>query len=263
MDRYNIGIETRDELWETYNKCGRAPIPVSNLVEESGKVDSFNESSESYYNNLEDLVTVLNIAHLPNEDLLKLKQFLQKNMDVFSTHDLDIGTVKNYEAKVTMKKEVCNFEMKYVPVPRNLRDRVGTMLSRYIDNDIIEEVHEDVLDPLISNLIPLKKGANKIRLVLDLRPQNFFTMKTKSSHTSLFDTLYSVDLNASHYSTIDLSSSYYSIKLHSSCYRYFCFYFGNKLYNLKRTPMGSAESHNHLARVLNKIFPSKGNLRIY
>ena len=143
----------------------------------------------------------------------ELKQFLSTNMDVFSRHDLDIGTVKDYEAKVTLKDEVSHFQMKHVPVARNLQERVGQMLIRYTKNDIIEEVKEGVLDPLISNLIPLKKGANKIRLVLDLRPQNFFSRKTKSSHTSLFETLYSVDLNATHLSTIDLSSNYYSIKI--------------------------------------------------
>ena len=107
-------------------------------------------------------------------------------MDVFSRHDLDIGTVKDYEAKVTLKDEVSHFQMKHVPVARNLQERVGQMLIRYTKNDIIEKVKEGVLDPLISNLIPLKKGANKIRLVLDLRPQNFFSRKTILRHLSYF-----------------------------------------------------------------------------
>ena len=263
MDRYDIEPETREQLWESYNENGEAPIPVSKLIEESGKVDTFYENSEIYYSNLEELMDILNLSHLPPQEQNNFKQFLITNMDVFSTHDLDIGTVKNYEAKVTLRDEVSHFEMKHVPIAKNLQERVGQMLIRYANSDIIEEVKESVLDPLISNLIPLKKGANKIRLVLDLRPINHFSRKTKSSHTSLFETLYSVDLNATHFSTIDLSSSYYSIKLHPSCYRYFCFYFGNRLYNLKRTAMGHMNSHNHLARVLSKIFPNKKNLRIY
>ena len=263
MNRFNIEPDAQEELWNSYQRYGKAPIPISNLVEESGKVDTFHEVSESFYKNVDELIALLNLSHLPVNEQTKLKNFLSENMDVFSRHDLDIGTVKDYEAKITLKNEVKNFEMKHVAIPKNLRGRVGQMLNRYAERDIIEEVKENVLDPLISNLLPLKKGVDKIRLVLDLRPVNHFTRKTKSSHTSLFDTLYSVDLNASHYSTIDLSSSYYSIKLHPSCYGYFCFYFGNKLYNLKRTAMGHSESHNHLARVLNKIFPDKTNLRIY
>ena len=131
------------------------------------------------------------------------------------------------------------------------------MLIRYTKNDIIEEVKEGVLDPLISNLIPLKKGANKIRLVLDLRPQNFSSRKTKSSHTSLFETLYSVDLNATHFSTIDLSSSYCSIKLHPSCYRYFCFFNGFEVWVtiLTSTIAGAAAPK---PKKMSKPYPTRG-----
>ena len=174
-------------------------------------------------------------------------------MGVFSKHDLDICTVSNYFAKASLKY-VTQFEMKHLPIPRNLRQRVAKMLREYQRNDIIGEAGEELLDPLISNLIPLKKGKDKIRCVSDNRPQNAFAKKSKSSHTSLFETLYDVDLNATHFSTIDLSSSYYSIRLHPSCYRFFCFYFDNKLYHFKRTPMGFSESHIYLARVLDQIF---------
>ena len=153
--------------------------------------------------------------------------------------------------------------MKYVPIPKNLRDMVKRMLRRYEANDIIQEVSDDVLVPLICNLIALRKGPDKIRLVLDTRMQNHPSKKTKSSRISLFETLYSVDLNSNHYTTVDLSSSYYSINLHPDSYRFFCFYFGDKLYNLKKAPMGYCESNNYLARVLNKIFPCRKNLRIY
>lgn len=169
-----------------HTKNGKTPIPVSNFAEESGKVDTFNEVSETFYKSLDELVAVLNISRLPYKEQTKIRSFLLENMEVFSRHDLDIGTVKDYEAKVTLKDEVSHFEMKFVPKPKNLRERVGQMLNRYAEKDIIEEVKDDVLDPLIYNLLPLKKGVDKIRLVLDLRPTNFFTTKTRSSHTSLF-----------------------------------------------------------------------------
>ena len=83
------------------------------------------------------------------------------------------------------------------------------MLERYKKENIIAECQEDILDPLISNLIPLKKGnTGEVRLVFDGRPQNYFARKNKTYHTSLFETLRSVDLNATHVSVIDLSSSY-------------------------------------------------------
>ena len=263
MERFGVGPEERSELWKTYSQDGEAAIPISNYVKEVGKVDTFYEDSEIYYTTLDDLVKVLNISHLPSEPRAKMVEFLRSNMDLFSRHDLDIGTVKDYEAKVTMNTDVSQSEMKYVGIAKNLRARVKRMLRRYEDNDIIQEVGDDVLDPLISNLIALMKGPDKIRIVLDTRLPNHLSKKTKSTRTSLFETLYSVDLNSTHFTTVDLSSSYYSIKLHPDSYRFFCFYFGDKLFNLKRCPMGYSGSHNYLARVLNKIFPCKNNLRIY
>ena len=263
VDKYDIDPEDHKDIWEAYKCEGSAPIPVSNFVEGSGRVDTFYENWDIYYNTIDELIKVLNLSHLPEKELETIKNFLKSNMDVFSRHDLDIGTVTDYLAKVTLNDNVSHFEMKHVPIPRNLRKRVGIMLDEYEDKGIIGKADEEVLDPLISNLIPLKKGEDKIRVVLDDRPQNHFAKKNKSSHTSLFETLYSVDLNAEHFSTIDLSSSYYSIRLHPSCYRFFCFYFGDKLYNFKRTPMGFSDSHNYLARVLNKIFPNRQNMWIY
>ena len=58
MDRFNIEPEAREELWMSYKKYGKTPIPVSNFVEESGKVDTFNEISETFYNSLDELVAV-------------------------------------------------------------------------------------------------------------------------------------------------------------------------------------------------------------
>ena len=85
---------------------------------------------------MEELLDVLNISHLPPQAQKELKHFLSTNMDVFSRHDLDIGTVKDYEAKVTLKDEVSHFQMKHVPVAKNLQERVGQMLMRYTKTTI-------------------------------------------------------------------------------------------------------------------------------
>ena len=162
-----------------------------------------------------------------------------------------------------MNQEVKDVSMKYVPVPKNLRKRVTAMVDRYKSSGIMAECEEDVLDPLICNLIALMKPNGNIRLIYDARIQNHYSRKNKTFHTSLFDTLRSIDLNSSHFSIIDLTSSYYSIRLDPASRRYFCFYSDDKLCCLQALPQGYCESHNHLARVLERIFPTRKNLYCY
>ena len=93
MNRFNIEPDAQEELWNSYQRYGKAPIPISNLVEESGKVDTFHEVSENFYKNLDELIALLNVSHLPVNEQTKLKNFLSENMDVVSRHDLDLGIV--------------------------------------------------------------------------------------------------------------------------------------------------------------------------
>ena len=111
------------------------------------KYDTFEESPRVYYETVEELIYLLDISYILQPRLEEFTVFLNNDCSVFSKHDLDIGCVKDYYAKVTMNQEVKDVSMKYIPVPKNLRKRVTAMVDRYKSSGIMAECEEDVLDP--------------------------------------------------------------------------------------------------------------------
>ena len=110
----------------------------------NSKVGAFSKTPKIYYSTLEELIELLDINHLPEKQLVKFTKFPDEHKGVFSRHDLDIGCVEDYYAKVTLTEEVKNFSMKHVPIPRNLRPKVDSTLERYKKENIIAECQEDI-----------------------------------------------------------------------------------------------------------------------
>ena len=146
--------------------------------------------------------------------------------------------------------------MKFNPFPAAIRPKVRSILRRYHDLKIISYAEDDIKDPIISNLVVIKKGNNQIRLAFDSRIINYYTAKGKCYHRSLSQTVRDIDLNSRYFSTLDLSSAYFCIPLHPDSRRYFCFRDAdNKLCTFNVTVQGFVESDQHLSRVLELIFP--------
>ena len=120
MEKFDVDNNDRDDLWTSYQLHGKAGIPVSKFVEETGRVDTFEEAPKVYYETVEELIDLLDIFYVPQPQLDEFTAFLNNDCSVFSKHDLDIGCVKDYYAKVTMNQEVKDVSVKYIPVPKKL-----------------------------------------------------------------------------------------------------------------------------------------------
>ena len=185
-----------------------------------------------------------------------MKKFLEENMDVFSRSETDVGYYPKYEARVSLRRDIKDFSVKFNPFPAAIRPKVRSILRRYHDIGIISFAKEDIKDPIISNLVVIKKANNQIRCAYDARPTNYFAAKGKCYHRSLSQTLRDIDLNSRFFSILDLSSAYFCIPLHPDSRRYFCFRDAdNKLCHFNVVVQGFVESDQHLSRVLEQIFP--------
>ena len=253
---YYIDEEERGLMWSQYLKEGRAQIPVTNYVEKFTETNGLSEVSENYYEDLEGLLEVLEIENLPQGPLNIMKDFLVKNMDVFSRSETDVGYYSGYEAKVSLRRDVKDINVKFNPFPAAVRPKVRSILRKYHDLGIISFAEEGIKDPIVSNLVVVKKANNQIRIAFDARCINYLAAKGKCYHRSLAQTLRDIDLNSRFFSTLDLSSAYFCIPLHQESRRYFCFRDAdNKLCFLNRCVQGYVESDQHLSRVLEQIFP--------
>lgn len=75
-------------MFAEYSLSSRTEIPVTNCVDETSLADSFADPIECYYSSLDDLVEILDVAHLHDHLIRRLRYFLEDNMSVFSRSEL-------------------------------------------------------------------------------------------------------------------------------------------------------------------------------
>ena len=222
MDQMSVDKSEVPAMFKTYKESGRVQIPVSKYLRQAEAVDSFQEETADYYDSIDDLIQVLNIQHLPSDQLMRIREFLTLHSGVFFRNEFDIGRVPNYQMKVELDKEPKNFSVKFAPVARNMREKVVNILNKYREKGIISYCSDP--NPLVSNIIALRKGdSGRCRIVFDARAVNYFAKKQRSHTTSVFETLRSVHLGSDFFTLLDLSSSYYCLPLHPSSRRFFAF----------------------------------------
>lgn len=79
-------------------------------------------------------------------------------MDVFSRSESDVGYYSGYEARVSLRCDIKDIIVKFNPFPAAIRPKVRSILRRYHDLGIISFAGEDNKDPIVSNLVVVKKS---------------------------------------------------------------------------------------------------------
>ena len=130
-------------MWWQYHNEGRTQIPVTNYVEGVAEINGLSEVVECYYEDLTSLLEVLDIAHLPEGPLNTLKEFLVDNMDVFSRSETDVGYYSGYEARVSLRRDIKDVNVKFNPFPAAIRPKVRSILRRFHDLGIVSFAEED------------------------------------------------------------------------------------------------------------------------
>lgn len=90
-------------------------------------------------------------------------------MDVFSRSETDVSYYSGYEAKVSLRRDVKDINVKFNPFPAAVRPKVCSIYRRYHDLGVISFAEEDIKDLIISNLVVVKKANNQIRIAFDAR----------------------------------------------------------------------------------------------
>ena len=251
VDTYHIDENEKTRMFWEYRSTGRTQIPVSNYIEEATEPNGLTDVVENYYDDLNGLMEILDLHVLPSGPREMVRDFLKDNLEVFSRSEVDIGFVPGYEATVSLRREIRDFNVKFNPFPAAVRPKVRAILHRFHERGIISYADALIKDPIVSNLIAVKKPNGQVRLAFDGREINYLATKGRCYHRSLSQTLREIDLNSKYFSVLDLSSAYFSISLHPDSRRYFCFRDAdNKLCLFNRIVQGFVESDQHLSKVL-------------
>ena len=123
------------------------------------------------------------------------------------------------------------------PIPFALRPAVRAQINQMLADDIIEVSTSPVLNPLT---VVTKKGGD-VRICLDARKVNQFTVPDHE-RTSPINELLQRFNGARYFTSLDLSSAYLQIELHEASRRYTAFLFDSTVYQYKRVPYGFRNS---------------------
>ena len=134
--------------------------------------------------------------------------------DVFQNK---IGKLKNFKMKFQVDETIEPVQDKFRHTPFNLRDKIERELNEIVENDIIERVEPTEQGEIswLSQIVPVKKPNDRIRICVDAKKVNKAIKRIKTHTPTIDDLCYR--LNGSKFiSKIDLKSAFNQIELDES-----------------------------------------------
>lgn len=247
------------------SKCenGRIPVRVLNTTDEDvtidfSRLDIFDLNSFDICcfdrepissNRVKKLFDLLDLNYLNNEERLNIEQICAKYSDIFHMPGDKLSTTNLLEHSITLKQNTSPVYVKPYRIPHSLKSEINSQVKNMLDNDIIEEATSEWSSPVL--LVPKKtdrSNEKKWRLVVDYRQLNNNITDDKFPLPNIIDILDSLSLNY-YFSKLDLSQSYYQLKLNEESRKYTAFT-TDKMYQFKRCPMGLKTSPSVFSRLM-------------
>lgn len=157
------------------------------------------------------------------------------------------GSVKSYVHNIEMNDEM-PFSKSSYPIPFIYRQQVRDQIHEMLLWDIIEKRQTEYVSPLVT----VKKKDGTVRICLDARALNI-KMKPDFVNPPNMDELYYNFRKGMIFSTIDLTASYWQIKINPLHRKYIGFIYEGESYVFNRLPFGLKTSMASLIRCLNTV----------
>ena len=204
---------------------------------------------ENFYLNL------LKKSAFEMENKTKLKEILCKYRHVFSRDETDIGLYVDEEIDVKLKDE--NVHPPYLrarPIPYAAKEFVRDKVKELTKNGIFEEVKKGSAYNSPCHIVMTKKedGSTKFRLCVDYSQLNKYLIPDCYPIPRIRDIINDLD-GAKYFTSIDLRSGFWNLKLKKKCRDLLSFSVGQKQLRPVRLPMGLCTSPSIFQRVMRTI----------
>jgi hypothetical protein len=143
-------------------------------------------------------------------------------------------TLFRYKFQVHTDRPIIGYSR---PIPFAVRPAVREQIKQMEKDDILETSTSPILNPLTV----VTKENGKIRICIDARKVNQFTIPDHERTPPLQELLQKFH-GAKYFTSLDLSSAYLQIELHEESRKYTAFLFDSTVYQFKRVPYGFKNS---------------------
>lgn len=151
----------------------------------------------------------IKLDHLNYMEKTKIEKIIDKYSTVFARNKYDIGTVKDYEARIDLLVDRFCSKRPYrctIADKKEIEDQVAKLLK----NDLIEESYSPFAAPVT---LAFKRDENKrSRLCIDFRELNKLVIP-QAQPFPLIDDLIIQTRNCKYFTTLDINSAFWSIPL--------------------------------------------------
>ena len=240
--RTTLGIvtpvqEVTDTLLETTKPRGTVHV---NRVKQNSR------TTESLPDELESLVQETQQVLFP-EQMEKFRQLLVDFRDVFSTKDEPLGQTAVVEHDI--KTSGTPIKSRYRRIPTGLKEEAVREEQRMKDLNVIEPSES----PWAAPVVLVRKRDGTLRYCIDYRKLNQVTQKDSYPLPNIQDCLDSLD-GAKFFSTMDLSSGYWQVKMSEDAKDKTSFYgAGGGLWRFTVMPFGLCNAPATFERLMERI----------
>ena len=166
-----------------------------------------------------------------------VREFIEKNKDLFSWHDTDIGHVTTVEHHIELLDET-PFKQRPRRIPPAMYQEVRDHLQQLIDAGIIRKSKS----PFSSNVVLCRKKNNELRMCVDYRQLNNRTKKDAYALPIVEQILENLSGN-SYFTVLDAKSGYHQVNIKEAHKERTAFTVGPMgFYEYNRMPFGLSNS---------------------
>lgn len=175
---------------------------ISDTPKNSKFTINFNENI-----NTENFEIIIN--HLNNYEKSEINKLVKKYNNIFAKDKYDIGTVKEYEAKIELTLEKYCSKRPYRCTIQDQKE-IESQITSLLKNNLIEESYSPFAAPVT---LAYKKDENrKSRLCIDFRDLNKIIIP-QAQPFPLIEDLITKTRNCRYFSSLDINSAFWSIPL--------------------------------------------------
>ncbi|KAK2576958.1 hypothetical protein KPH14_000876, partial [Odynerus spinipes] len=139
------------------------------------------------------------IEHLDRDKKIKIEQLIDHNKSVFAKDKYDVGTVKEYEARIDLIVEKYSSKR---PYRCNLDDKkeIEKQIAKLLEKNLIEESYSPFAAPVT---LAYKKNEGKTRMCIDFRDLNK-NIVPQAQPFPLIDDIIIRARNCKYFTTLDI-----------------------------------------------------------
>jgi hypothetical protein len=169
----NLSEEEKTKAFQPYLETGKYTMPMSSFIEKTPSITEISYKNIKPFDDT-DFEKQFDLKHLPRHIRRQALRIFNKNKQVFSKHEMDLGCSQNLQMEIEVDITKPRIQ-KYYLLPHAVRELVRKVLDQMLEFNIIRECPEPSL--FVSNLLVTKKKNGDYRILLDGRLLNNATIR--------------------------------------------------------------------------------------